>query len=192
MGSSDIFAVIGPGTTREKFTAAATVLGLEKHSTLEGDGDKVAEEEIWVTPDKQNAIRWVEDPLLGLTFLRFQGPLRQRLVRDLKVKMHPPEEVIEMAQRAKKHDSQVDAIARLAITFPDYDEEAFALFVRYLQMQHPLLRRATLNAMGYRCWAEFIPLMEHVAQSDPAEEVRKTAERLLASCRAVQEAKKVT
>jgi hypothetical protein len=150
---------------------------------LEGDGEKVAYEEIWTTPEKDNAIRWIEDPILDMIYLCFQGPKRRKLIRDLKVRMHPPEDVIEMAHRAKKHDSQVDAIGRVAITFPDYDEEAFAIFVRYLQAPSPLLRQATLNAMGYRCWAEFIPLMEEVAKRDPEEDVRKKADLMLAACR---------
>lgn len=89
----------------------------------------------------------------------------------------------EMAHRAKKHDSQVNAIGRVATTFPDYDEEAFAIFARYLQAPSALLRQATLNAMGYRCWAEFIPLMEAVARQDPEEGVRNKAELMLAACR---------
>jgi hypothetical protein len=182
MAADDLYRVLRPDITREAFAKAATAVGLTKHSTLEGDGHKVAYEEIWTTPDQKNAVRFVEDPLSGTKFLRGQGPRRASYVRELQTKMktYPPEEIIEQAQDAKNHDDQVQAIFRVAVTFPKFDPAAFEVFRVYaICAKNPMLRRATFNAMAYRGWSEFIPLMEEAASKDPDEEVRKTAQRLL-------------
>lgn len=182
MSANDLYRVLRPDITRETFAKAATAVGLTKHSTLEGDGHKVAYEEIWVTPDQKNAVRFVDDPLTGTKFLRGQGPRRASYVRELqtKVKTYPPEEIIEQAQDAKQHDEQVQAIFRVAVTFPQFEPTAFEVFRAYAtRAEDPVLRRATLNAMAYRSWKEFIPLMEEVADKDPDDEVRTTAQHLL-------------
>jgi len=176
---SGIFSVVKPPFSRQKMAAAAERLGLHLHKTQEGDGDKVAYAEMWMTEDRKNAVSYVEDPISGMTYLHFQGPNHRRIIRELPVSLYPPEEVIEKACSARKHDSRVDAIMRLAITFAAYDEDAYKIFCAYLQAEHPLLRAATLNAMAYRSWPEFNPLFEQAAQEDPDSEVRAQAARLL-------------
>ena len=118
MATNELFCEVGPNETRERFAKAARELGLEPHAKHEGDNDKVAYEEIWATPDHQNAIRWVEDPISGLTFLRFQGAKRRKMLRDLKISIRSPEEVIEMDTRLSGHD--------LALEGDNDDDEAFA------------------------------------------------------------------
>lgn len=176
---SGLFRVIKPGFSRKKMAAAASRVNLHLHQKQEGDGDRVAYAEMWATEDKKNAVSYVEDPISGMSYLHFQGPDHRKLVRELPVSRYPPEEVIEKACMARKHDSRVDAIMRLAITFPSYDEDAYRIFCAYLEAEHPLLRAATLNAMAYRSWPEFNPLFEKVAREDPDGEVRAQAERLL-------------
>lgn len=177
-----MYIVLKPEAERADFHKATAALGLVKHGERPGDGQKESYQEIWATSDELNAVRYVEDPLSGTHFFSVRGPKTQSLVSQLarRLLVFAPEELIEMAQEAETHDEQVTAVFRLAVAFPQYDPGVFEIFSAYAtQPPSPLLRMATLNAIGYRCWPECIPLLERVAQEDQDAQVRQTAERLL-------------
>ncbi|NMO21846.1 HEAT repeat domain-containing protein [Pyxidicoccus fallax] len=176
------YVVLKPGVKRQEFEQAALAVGLVKHREREGDGQKESYQQIWATQDEENSVHYVEDPLSGTTFFSIRGPKQQSLVFELarRVWAFAPEELIELAQEAETHDEQVKAVFRLAVANPRYQPDVFNVFSVYAtKPPNPLLRAATLNAIGYRCWPECIPLLEGVARDDADAQVRQTAERLL-------------
>lgn len=189
MTTGEEYIVLKPESGRDEFARQATALKLAHHETREGDGEKRAYEEVWATPDQRSAVHYVEDPVSGTRFLWVRGANVQKFSYEFTKRLdtYVPEEVVEDALKTTPHDEQVRAIFRLAVTFPTYDEDAFRVFEAYAtKAPDPLLRRATLNAMAYRCWPEFIPVFEKVEKRDRDPDVRATAARLLPHCRAAR------
>jgi hypothetical protein len=178
--------VVHPERTREDFEAVAAQLGLVQHRVTPGD-ERRAYEQVWATPDQATAVHYLEDPLVGLPYLSLRGGDLQHyitaFVRHLEVL--DGEDALEMAEGALQPGTQVEAIAHLAVTFPEYDPRAFSLFWGYAtRAPDPVVREAAVNNMAYHAWPEFIPLLERIVAEDPEENVRRRAREILPHLRA--------
>lgn len=170
------------GPTRSEFAKVAADLGFMRHNVWEPAAPREVYEEVWATPDQTRALNYVEDPVLGMPFVRIRGNNLYKLAGDVtrKLSVFSPEELIERAYREKDHNEQVNNLYRLAITFPKYDQAVFEIFEGFAtRAPNPLLRRAALDAMTYRGWPEFRPVLERVSREDGVEEVRRHANELL-------------
>jgi hypothetical protein len=179
-----IYMVLYREVTRADFEKAAAELGFNHFETRPGDGRRVPYEQVWAVPDETTAVNYFEDPISGLNFILLRGAELSRLEMEFDERLHnyDPEETIELAEGAQSHDDQVEAITRLALTWPEYNPQVFKVFEAYAtQPPNPLLREATVNAMGYHRWPEFRPLLERIAAQDPAENVRQHAQAILAA-----------
>ena len=184
---SSIYMVLYPNVTREDFEKAAADLGFVQHETRPGDGARRAYEQVWATPDRTTAVNYLEDPLAGMNYLCLRGAHLDNFEPEFAERLdnYSPEEVLELAAGAKSHDKQVASLFRIAITFPEYEPEAFRIVEAYAtQPPDPLLREAAVDAMGFRGWPEFVPLLERIAAQDPAVNVRQHAQEILSAVRA--------
>jgi hypothetical protein len=72
--------------------------------------------------------------------------------------------------------------------FPSYQQDAFDIFAAFAtQAQTALLREAAVDAMAYRAWPQFIPLLEKILASDVADNVQHRAEVVLKHIQAIHQ-----
>jgi hypothetical protein len=160
----------------------ATDLRLTHHETRPGDGDRLAYEQVWATADRTSAINYLEDPISGLHYLSIRGTLASRLVTKLakRLDVYDEEDLLEHAATATTLEEQVRALNQVAIGFVDYHPAAMELLEGYATSAPlPQLRAAAVNAMGFRAWPQFRPVLEQVAAQDPDEGVRRRAASML-------------
>ena len=177
-----IHGVLDSGVTRELFEETAAELGLVKHDTWEAKGEGQSYEQVWTTPDKTLAVNYVEDPLSGMSYVHFRGEDLEELTEEFGEKLSTfwPDELIGLFHEATEHDEIVDYLYRLAIAFPEYDEQVFGIFERAAtSAPHPKLRLAGLDALAYRTWPQSRAVVERVARTDADAEVREQAARIL-------------
>ena len=77
------FLVLRPHLAPEQVEEALEELGLEWDGSLEGDGRRVAREEIWVTPDETQVVSIVADPLVNKVYLAIRGEEVETLTTKL-------------------------------------------------------------------------------------------------------------
>jgi hypothetical protein len=178
----DLYAALLRQSARDELGEAASSFGLTRRHVWEGDGEKKPYEEVWASADERTAVHYLEDPLTGVTFVRVRGAGKRTLLSDLatQVDLLGPEDAIDAAVEAETHNDRVRAVFRVAVVHPRFSSEVAEIFQAYAtEESDPLLRRATLNAMGYRCWPECAELVAHVAESDSDPQVRETARQLI-------------
>jgi len=179
--------VLKPGVNRERIRAVAARAGLALANRIEGDGSRLSYEEAWAMPDRMTAVNYVEDPIVNLAYLVFRGEniddLIGKLIPELPAFTH--REALDMAKTGQTRNDQVRALYRIAVMFPEYNAEAFEVMREYsTKAQDPVLREAAVDAMVYRCWPEFIGLLEHIERNDPDKNVRQRASEILPHVRA--------
>jgi hypothetical protein len=190
-----VYRVLYPHVTQGDFERAATVLGFLRFETRPGDEKRVAYEQVWAFPDRTTAVNYVESPLAGVHYFNLRGARVPHFTTELtrRVQARSPEELLASAVGPMPHDEYVKALNRmpdgehiwalnrLAITFPAYDPAVFAIFEAYAtKAPSPHLRRSAVNAMGFRLWPQFRPLLEQIIAEDPDESVREHAKAILA------------
>jgi hypothetical protein len=175
------FLVLEEHITYEDFVCVAKQLSWLKQETIEGDREKEAFQEIWKTPDLANIINYVDDPLTLTRFIWIRGADIEKPLFEIcrRLPAYEPEELLEKASEAKTINEGVEAVLRLAVAFPHFDPDVLEIFEKFLDATNANLRKATIQAMAYRLWAESIPLLVQVSMADPDEEVKEFARRVL-------------
>ena len=183
--------VLKPGVGREEVAAAARKVGLVLASQLEGDDfQRLSYEEAWTSANDLASMNYIESQLLNVSYLVFRGEkapiIIDQILAILPAYTHP--EVLDLARQAGTRNDQVRGLYRLAVMFPNFQQDAFDIFAAFAtQAQTALLREAAVDAMAYRAWPQFIPLLEKILASDVADNVRQRAEDVLKHVRAVDQ-----
>jgi hypothetical protein len=186
VNDSPVYFVLYPYVTRDDFERAATDLGFVKHHTTPG-GEREPYEQVWAGPDRTTALNYLESPLMGLHYviLRSHDLPTFSLAWARRLHIFNHQEALELARGATDHNRQVEALARLAVMFPQWDPQVFSVFEAYAtQHPSPLLRAAAVNYMVFSCWPEFLPLLERIATQDAADNVRRRAQEIMPYVRA--------
>ena len=169
--------------THEFFVRVARGQGWQLRQTQEGDGERVAFQEIWTTADGKGVINFIDDPVLGCRRVWIRGPRQTLKELHFECSSRLPAweqgELLDHVAEATDHNESVDAIFRLAAGFLRPHPAVIEQFEIYLQAPYPTLREATLQAIAYRMWPESVGLLERAAASDEDESVRAFAQNLL-------------
>jgi hypothetical protein len=182
MPANDQVFVLYDDVTRQHFQDAARTLGLEQHPAPPHLDDGV-HEEVWATPDQRSAVNYLEDPILGLSYIVMRGDPHGRLTHAMasRIQIFSPEEAIEFAVQEVDTRPQVEAIYRLAAMFPEHDPQVMEIFRAYATKSgDPTVREATVNAVGYWRWPELESLLEDVLRLDDNAGVKERARAVLA------------
>lgn len=173
--------VLEDHVTHEFFVRVAKGQGWQLRQTEPGDGERVPFQEAWTTADGKGVINYIDDPTLLSRQIWIRGPRLDELHFELSRRLPAwePDELLEHAAEATDHDDGVRAILQLAAGFLRPDPAVVEAFAEYLQAPHPLLRKATLQAIAYRMWPEAVGLLEDAARSDADPDVRAFAQNLL-------------
>lgn len=176
------FIVLEEDISHEDFLELAEAQGWNHYRTYRPEIEKDRFEEIWLTPDEKNAIHFIDDPITGTRHIWARGSNLKEILFKIQrwLPAYEPEELIQMAVEADKPDEAIDALFRIAVAFPNFNEAAMGIFKQYLSHPSKLIRKATVQAIVYRAWPEEISLLEKVADEDVDEEVREFAKILLA------------
>jgi hypothetical protein len=182
MATSPTILVLPPATDWDALRRSLTEEGLRQAQGLPGDGRRLAAEEVWASADHRLAANIVDDPLVGCAYLAIRG-LSADAVSSRLASRHgltTAADGLVDADREHDADGQIRANYRVAVLFPDYRPEVLLHLQRSARDDtRPRVREAAVDAMGYRGWAEFIPVLEAVARTDVDEGVRSRAAELL-------------
>lgn len=175
------FLVLEEHITYEDFVRVAKGQEWIKQETIEGDREKEAFQEIWKTPDLANIINYVDDPLTLTRFIWIRGADIQKPLFEISRRLpaYEAEELLEKASEAKTINEGIEAVLRLAVAFPRFDPNVLQIFKKFLNATNVNLRKATVQAMAYRLWAESIPLLVQVSMADTDEEVKEFARTII-------------
>lgn len=176
------FLVLPEYVKRKDFLDLAHTQEWKLLKTYPGDSKSKPSDEVWVTKDNKNAIHFVDDPIVGMKYVWISGPELRKLMFHAyrRLAAYDPEDLIKDAYEEMSHNETVDTLFRIAVAFPNYSPEALQVFSTYFNYPEPLIRKATIQAIGYRMWDESIELLNKFAESDPDQEVRSFAKEILA------------
>jgi hypothetical protein len=171
-----------PSVSRDDVTELAWERGWKYHDMVGADEDQ-AFEKVWLTPDGRTGIHWLEDPVLDLNYVVIEGDGQDAIAREIEeaVPTYSREELRRMVERAEDWDDLMDALQHAAAAAPpEFDLETFGWFERAFAHEHPTVRKMAVISTAYPAWPEFRALLAEAADSDPDEEVREVAVRMLA------------
>ncbi|NUM57703.1 MAG: HEAT repeat domain-containing protein [Bdellovibrionaceae bacterium] len=170
--------VLMPEVARTEVQSALALLGLTHHHTWEQDAAGEGYEEVWTNSARDIAVNYVESRLFNVAYLTIRGERSDALCADIEImlRVFSPSELLDAVRAGKTHNERVQALSKLAAMFPSYDEQTYRVFVAAAtQHENTLLQEAAINAMGYRGWPQYIPVLEAIAAGDPSESVRNRA-----------------
>ncbi|WP_437733123.1 HEAT repeat domain-containing protein [Sorangium sp. So ce1335] len=180
--AAEKYVLLKPSATHEELADAARLHGWVLHRAGDREAPMRGREEVWATSDSLTAIHYVEDGLTDERYLWVRGANLDQVVTQLRRALlaYDEGELIDLADEEEEHNERVKAIIRVGLVFSRYNGEVLALYRRYLSDKDPLLRQATLFAIGCRALPEARGLVEHVADNDEDAETRAVARRMLA------------
>jgi hypothetical protein len=149
--------------------------------TLEGAG-RVGDDpyvDVWRTDDGSVEIHYVEDGMVGLSYLTLYGDDVTAVSEQLRARcgLWTPDAALAALRSATDRSDRLRALyaAALAATGePDRSlVEAFLGVAR--RDEDPGLRQAVVVATGYLPWPELVDLVRELSQNDPVDHVRHNA-----------------
>ncbi|MEE1773186.1 HEAT repeat domain-containing protein [Streptomyces sp. JV185] len=181
MSISTVRLVPTPPTDAESVAIALISLGLTRHTPDTSEANQSPEEEIWLTADSETAAHWINDELLGVSYIAVRGVDSATLVERIRSKISM-DDISRLQTRAitdREPDLLIDTLYRTAIVASSgYDPQAFALLRWGLNDPDPLIRRVSLLAVSITNWENFVPVLDEISEKDPVEEVRDQATRV--------------
>lgn len=141
-------------------------------------------EKIWLTADRQTAIHYIEDSMLGVRYLHVDGENRDPITALIqsRIAIYDLDAIRQQIETASDANLAIRATYHLAAIAPaQFDPELFGYFGRMLAHPDSEVRRAAIFATAYAPWVEFRPYLEQIAATDAVEDVRDFAAFMLAS-----------
>lgn len=139
-------------------------------------------EKVWVTPEGEGGVHFVEDHRTGVNYLTALGdqadPMLDRLEQGLHMLTLP--ELRDEFDNAVTPNQALMAVVRAGVSAPpEADPGYLKLLVDGMHHESPDVRLLAVTAAGYPSWPELREPLTEVISSDEDEDVRETAEDLL-------------
>lgn len=177
---SGIYLVLENHVGYQDFVDVAKLKGWEKYKSYPGDGKLKSFEEVWTTTDKATAIHYIDDPVTLTRHLWVRGRQVDEVLFQLRgLPCYEADELLQAAVEAEGHDEMIHSLFRLAVAFPKHDPDAYRIFSAYLTHPDAMLRKAAIQAIGYRMWPEARGLLEDLVLTEPVKELRQFAQAVL-------------
>jgi hypothetical protein len=156
-------------------------LNLIRYKTYPSSEERAIFEDVWITPDKANAVHFLDDEYMGCRHLWVRGPQTPEIMSKVYglLPFYDSEDLIEALSEADDHNEAVSAMLKVGVGFLTFDSQAFRAFEVCLDHPSALLRRATIQSIAYRLWPECQTLLEKVVKHDSDEKIREFAQRIL-------------
>jgi hypothetical protein len=136
----------------------------------------------WMDEDKQTAIRYVEDYIVGFPYLVVEGRDIKQTITWLKTKFdfYTEEEIFQWVKNADTTPEAVEAVLRLGVASPEqFEPEFFEVYQYVFAHPTPTVRSVGLQAWQYCGWQEIMPIVEKIKTEDENETIRGEAELML-------------
>lgn len=138
---------------------------------------------VWVDGegDDQSVIIYTEDELAELRYISVEGANAQAVADQIKttVRVYSREELEESVARATEPDELMPAIRKLGASLSkSFEQSAFDALVKGLAHPDPRVRLATLAAIGFPAWPEFLEPVARLQETDSDVRVLRRAARL--------------
>jgi hypothetical protein len=139
---------------------------------------------IWITPDEQTGIHYIEDFYISVRYLLLRGNDIEKIAEKIQASLdtYSLEELHQKVGEVKDKNECIAVILRLgAATTQNYDPRIFQDFKTLMSHPHPDVREAAMFATTYAGWREFREALQHLKEHDPEPTVRKFARTTLES-----------
>ena len=151
--------------------------------TIQRDG---IYEIILVKPGKKTSIHYVADYMIKINYIVARGEEADKVIEEAKSSLdcYSWQEIIDdYANAADNHYHRISIvyIAGAAAPYLEFSPVHKKFFDNSLKDEHPDVRIATIIAMGYMSWTEWIPVLHNIKDNDPDETVRESAAGMLES-----------
>jgi HEAT repeat protein len=180
--------VLKENVSREDVDQAARTLDWLWWEDVERTGES-PHETIWVTPDHESRVHYIEDFLVGVNYLLFEGPRAGELARGAlevpTLSVYTHDELIALGRQADSRDDLIHAVYLAGVDgVPGHlDDDLVEIFRKCFASADPDVRHAAIAATGYVGWPQLIEELERLAASDPDEGVRGDAQLMLDALR---------
>jgi hypothetical protein len=183
--TNDHRVVLAPDVARVEFEDFAILSDWRLHLVTEA-GDDNPYEEIWTVGDGTSAVHYVEDGLLGASYVLTMGEDATSLAAEVgeRLRTLTTDEAIAWAYVVEDPNERVRAIGYLAAAAPSEPTEMFVgALAKLLRDEYAEVRNAALFACARLCWPRLDPLLQEVRNQDPDQSVRENAGRTLDAIR---------
>jgi hypothetical protein len=170
-----------PSVSRDDVTHLAWDRGWRYHDMFAADDDRPFEK-IWLTPNGETGIHWIEDHILDLSYLLLEGERQEDTAREIAsaIPTYGREDLRELVEGASDWDDFMVALQHVAAAAPpEFDPEIFGWFEQAFEHEHPTVRKIAALSTAYPAWPEFRALLAEAANNDDVPEVRDVASRML-------------
>jgi hypothetical protein len=138
---------------------------------------------VWVDGegDDQSVIIYTEDELAELRYISVEGTNAQAVAEQIKttVGIYSREELEESVTRASEPEELMPAIRKLGASLSKtFEQWAFDALTKGLGHSDPRVRLATLAAIGFPAWPEFLEPVAKLQETDGDVRVLRRAARL--------------
>ena len=146
--------------------------------------EKTPYEIVFIKPGKKAYIHYIEDYMVKVKYIVARGEQADKVVEEAKNSLdcYSWQEILNEYATSKNHKQKIQTIYIAGTAAPfEFNPEHKKFFDNSLQDEHPDVRIATIVAMGYMGWSEWIPVLEDLKNNDPDETVRDSAAGMLES-----------
>lgn len=142
---------------------------------------------IWLTPDKQTSIQYVEEYLIDSKYFIVKGKDREKVFNHIcnSLDVVSRDEVKQILQKQAnfkdRPNEYLKAIYNLGLiaTPGYYEQELYILFEQNLFHIYSEVKYAVMIAMFFANWREFIEPLEYIKNRDSDPKIQELADRLL-------------
>ena len=176
--------VLRPGVGREAISRVAWERDWDIHDI--GDANSDVYIDVWFTQDERAEIHYVEDSLVGLSYVTLRGEdadiVEQQIRRDCEL-WELPQALSDLRQAVDRND-RLRSVYAVALTAPaEQDEQIVDLYREVASDSDSGIRQSVIVATGYLPWPALQELVRELQSHDPADHVRKNAEIMLEGIR---------
>ena len=140
---------------------------------------------IFIKPDEKTSIHYTEDYMSKVKSIVARGEEADKVIEEAENSLdcYSWQEILDEYATSENHKQKIQTIyiAGNAAPYLEYSPEHKKFFDNALQDEHPDVRIATIIAMGYMSWSEWIPVLYDLKNNDPDETVRDSAAGMLDS-----------
>ena len=146
--------------------------------------EKTPYEIVFIKPGKKAYIHYIEDYMVKVKYIVARGEEADKVIEEAKNSLdcYSWQEILNEYAISDNHKQKIQTIYIAGTAAPlEFSPEHKKFFDDSLQEEHPDVRIATIIAMGYMSWTEWIPVLEDLKNNDPDETVRDSAAGMLES-----------
>jgi hypothetical protein len=139
---------------------------------------------IWLSPERETGIHWIEDDTMMVRYLVVEGPAAEptaAFIRD-EMDVFDTSSFVEYFAGLDDEIDVMNAVRMLGVhcARSPFEPNLYPLFRDALAHPVPLVRRIAMLAVAVVRWPEFEPLLAHLSTNDLDADVRDEAIETLA------------